>query len=100
MNKVNDHIQTNPTSSIFSLKRELVQKWLEEVKKECCGPNQTNEEIYYGGAPFVVEDASTHWSEPNQVFTWWKNNIERKTKFKVLQEDANYGGIDVRKCQR
>jgi hypothetical protein len=58
------------------------------------------EEDYYGGPPFLVDDASTHWTEPHQLYTWWKNNVERKVKYKVLQEDATYSGPDHRRAAR
>jgi hypothetical protein len=34
------------------------------------------------------------------LFTWWKNNVERRTKFKILQDDAKYKNNDVRKMAR
>lgn len=49
---------------------------------------------------YVEGDSSTHWTEPSQLFTWWKNNIERKNKFKLIQTDAAYSGPDLRKSAR
>jgi hypothetical protein len=47
-----------------------------------------------------MSDPSTHWCEPHQLFTWWKNNVERRSKFKVLQDDAAYTDFDPRKIAR
>ena len=49
---------------------------------------------------YVEGDSSTHWTEPSQLFTWWKNNIERKNKFKLIQTDAEYSGSELRKSAR
>lgn len=56
--------------------------------------------FYKGGPIFDSSDPSTHWSEPHQLYTWWKNNVERKSKFLILQEDAMYKGLDPRRHQR
>ena len=66
----------------------------------CNGPTCLAEESYYGGSPFNMSDPSTHWCEPHQLFTWWKNNVERRSKFKVLQDDAAYTDFDPRKIAR
>ena len=66
----------------------------------CTGPTCHAEESYYGGSPFNIIDPSTHWCEPHQLFTWWKNNVERRSKFKVLQDDATYRDSDSRKIAR
>ena len=66
----------------------------------CSSPSCQAEEAYYGGSPFNIYDPSTHWCEPHQLFTWWKNNVERRTKFKVLQDDASYKDTDIRKMAR
>ena len=70
------------------------------LQELCCGPTCLAEEIYYGGSPFNIADPSTHWCEPHQLFTWWKNNVERRTKFKVHQDDAAYKDGDARKTAR
>jgi len=77
-----------------------VMDWLIAAKQTCCLPTYMAEEGYYGGPPFVSLDPSTHWSEPHQLYTWWKNNVERRSKFKVLQEDAKFKGLDPRRLQR
>eukprot|EP01035_Chromulina_nebulosa_P020736 gene20736-26886_t len=70
-------------------------RWLESAK-----PTYAEEEAHYGGPPFIVNNSSTYWTEPTQLYTWWKNNIERRNKFKVLQTDAEYNGNDARKQAR
>lgn len=66
----------------------------------CSAPSYPAEEAYFGGPPFCATDASTHWFEPHQFYTWWKNNIERKSKFRVLIHDSFYSGYDSRQLSR
>ena len=47
-----------------------------------------------GGTFHDPGDHTTFWSGADQFFTWWKNNVERKSKFKSLIVDANYEGVD------
>ena len=86
--------------SIFTFKKELVRSWLSKAKDQCKTQNYINEELEFGGPPFIENDPSTHWLEPNQLYTWWKNNVERRQKFRILQEDAMYNGDDARKKMR
>lgn len=97
---VSEFVKGKALPSIFTFKRELVMTWLIAAKQACCLPTIIAEEGYYGGPPFVDADPSTHWSEPHQLYTWWKNNVERRSKFKVLQEDAKYKGLDPKRLQR
>jgi hypothetical protein len=60
----------------------------------------TVEEGYFGGPSFSEHDVSTHWVEPGQLYTWWKNNIERRSKYKVLLDDAGFKGTDQRRAAR
>jgi hypothetical protein len=69
-------------------------------QEACCSSTLFAEEDYYGGTPFIFHDTSTHWTEPHQLYTWWKNNIERKSKYKILQKDATYCGLDQRRAAR
>jgi hypothetical protein len=41
-------------------------------------------------------------TQPKQFATWWKNNIERKAKFKMLQNDASLAEDekDIKTIQR
>jgi hypothetical protein len=98
--KVSDYVQGKNLPSIFTFKRELVLGWLEEAKAACSDLNYDAEEAYYGGPPFVENDLSTYWSEPHQLYTWWKNNVERRTKYKIIQDDSLYVGNDPRRVAR
>ena len=112
---VSDFVRGKTLPSIFTFKRDLVLKWLVDAKvilcvtpmvvtatnwsvcqRACCGHTYAAEESYYGGPTFIENDASTHWTEPHQLYTWWKNNIERRTKFRTLQADALYAGKEPR----
>ena len=97
---VSEFVKGKALPSIFTFKRELVMDWLLAAKRACCQSTIVAEETYYGGPPFVHHDPSTHWSEPHQLYTWWKNNVERRSKFKVLQEDTKYKGLDPKRLQR
>jgi len=98
--KVSDYVQGKRLPSIFTFQRELVMGWLEEAKAACSDMNYDAEEAYYGGPPFIENDLSTHWSEPHQLYTWWKNNVERRTKYKIIQDDSLYEGTDPRRVAR
>lgn len=98
--RVSDYVRGKHLPSIFTFRRELVMGWLNSAKEACCGPDYPGEERYYGGPQFVYDDTSTHWSEPHQLYTWWKNNVERRTKYRVIQEDAIYSGFDPRRISR
>lgn len=98
--RVSEFVKGKSLPSIFTFKKELVTKWLEEAKEDCHSVTYSSEEMYYGGPPFIHDDSSTHWSEPHQLYTWWKNNVERRSKFKILQEDAAYSGSDQRRIAR
>ena len=74
--------------------------WLDMAKEDCCQCDLQGEEGRYGGPPFHPSDPSTHWSEPHQLYTWWKNNVERKTKFKIIVDDSGYEGSDERRAAR
>ena len=96
--------------SIFTFDKQLVTQWLVEAKESCKNSYIQNPltsaymivngEQYYGGPAFIYDDLSTHWTESSQLYTWWKNNVERRNKFRVLQEDALYRGVDVRRACR
>jgi hypothetical protein len=93
-------MKQNIVLSVFSVKKDIIQKWIEDVTNDCVLPEMKSNEEKFGGALFARSDPSTHWTQSDQLITWWKNNIDRRTKFKVLQEDASYSGTDVRKIQR
>lgn len=97
---ISDFVRGKNLPSILTFRREQVMDWLQEAKQACCGPSLEGDEAFYGGPHFADNDASTHWSEPHQLYTWWKNNVERRSKFKILQDDAMYCGGDPRKLAR
>ena len=66
----------------------------------CTGSAYEADLALYGGPPFVLNDFRTHWSEPHQLYTWWKNNIERKSKYLSLERDAEYDGTEQFKACR
>ena len=70
------------------------------MQQACITPSYQSEEMYYGGPVFKEFDASTFWTEPHQLYTWWKNNVERRSKFRVLQLDAQYTGREPRQMAR
>lgn len=85
---------------MLTFKRDLVVSWLLEAKEDCTSPFYAEEEQYYGGTTFNYYDAGTYWTEPHQLYTWWKNNIERRSKYKVLVQDSRYVGPDPRDIAR
>lgn len=96
-----DYFKDHPTSSsIFAGRKDLVAKWLKEAQEECSKLSGADERAYYGGPYFILQDTSTYWTETNQLVQWWKNHVERKTKFKNMQDDALYEGLDYKKIQR
>ena len=78
----------------------MVQQWLNEAKSECGLASNVQAEALYGGSPFITKDTTTFWRDPVQFYNWWKNNIERKSKLKVLQDESIYEGQDSKKLQR
>jgi hypothetical protein len=97
---VADCVKGKILPSIFTFQKEVVKEWLVTARISCSLPSLVEEERIYGGPQFDMNDMSTHWTEPHQLYTWWKNNVERKSKFKILQQDAVYKGVDYRRTQR
>ena len=56
--------------------------------------------VNLGGTTFNIRDNATYWTNPDQFFTWWKNNVERKSKFQSLVIDSRYVGSDRSMSQR
>eukprot|EP01041_Mallomonas_annulata_P003549 gene3549-7064_t len=101
LRKVSEFVKGKFLPNIFTFKKEVVTTWLEQAKEDCsCASSYAAEEVYYGGPPFMSQDPSTHWSDPNQLYTWWKNNVERRSKFRILQDDMGYVGEDSRRSAR
>ena len=64
----------------------LVMTWLQQAYRNCRDGHIVH---HLGGTAFNASDAATYWTDPHQFLpTWWKNNIERKSKFETLQRDA------------
>jgi hypothetical protein len=97
---VADYVKGKILPSIFTFNKDIIKGWLDAAHKSCSGDNFMDVQMYYGGPTYDIRDPTTHWSEPHQLYTWWKNNVERKTKFKILQNDAAYQGTEIRKLQR
>jgi hypothetical protein len=100
LHHVCNFVQGKRLPSIFTFPRDLVMSWLEAAKQDCIDCDLEFEEGHYGGPPFMPDDPSTHWSEPHQLYTWWKNNVERKTKFSIIVGDSSYHGCDERRVAR
>jgi len=78
-----------------------VQNWLRKGWNDCQVDAYCHKlEKLFGGTRFSVSDSTTYWSDVSQFITWWKNNIERKSKFKMLNSDAEYVGDTQRLLQR
>jgi hypothetical protein len=77
---VSEFVNGKVLPSIFTFNRKLVTHWLDLASETCSNKNYLAEERYYGGAPFVRNNPATYWTEPHQLYTWWKNNVERKVR--------------------
>jgi len=75
-----------------------VQQWITAGTRDCgIDPNLHSS---LGGTAFNIRDKSTYWTQPSQFFTWWKNNVERRSKFQSLVNDSRYYGRDFQDSQR
>jgi hypothetical protein len=54
----------------------------------------------FGGVDFDAGRPQSHWTCAQQFYTWWKNNVERKSKFRMLKIDACYLGDDETQRKR
>jgi hypothetical protein len=87
-------------ANIFSFKSAVVSQWLSEAKATCQLPLYKTEEAFFGGPSFLLEDPRTYWVDMAQFLTWWKNNIERRQKHRVLVDGAFYQGADMVRSAR
>lgn len=55
----------------------IVKEWLTSAVGDAKDP-RLNQVL--GGTTLEEEDLTTYWTDPNQFMTWWKNNVERKSK--------------------
>lgn len=75
------------TSSIsFPFATSDITDWLRFAAHDCT--MNIEYQLALGGTQFDASNPSTYWTSPNQFLTWWKNNIERKSKLLSLQRDA------------
>ena len=89
--------------SLFAFKKSIIQKWLDVAKEGCTSESNEafkNMEEYFGGSAFDITNKGSHWQEPMHLFTWWKNSIERRVKFKLVQESAIYSGSNTKLLQK
>jgi hypothetical protein len=94
---VNSHVVT----SIYSIHPTVVSKWFKLVLEDLKVVSVLERlETIYGGPAFASQDKGSYWSEVIQFTNWWKNNVERKVKFKIIQENALYSGEDAQRLQR
>ena len=92
-----DYVSSLETSPEFPFDNNLVKSWLVTAKNEC-GSASFAEVL--GGISFNDDDVTSHWTQPRQFFTWWKNNVERRSKFATLMKDAEYAGDNEKAIQR
>jgi hypothetical protein len=70
----------------FPFAESVIQEWIDEAIQDCrLSPDFLKK---FGGTDFDLEDSGTYWTQPSHFFTWWKNNVERKSKFQSLSRDA------------
>lgn len=81
----------------FPFDEEDVKQWLVLGRFDCEGAIF---QAQLGGTAISHSDIRTFWTEPQQFFTWWKNNIERKKKHETLISDSDYRGFDLKLSQR
>jgi hypothetical protein len=75
-----------------------IDQWIAGGAHDCGIDPQLQASL--GGTAFNVRDKTTYWTHSSQFFTWWKNNIERKSKFQSLVKDSKYFGADLLDSQR
>ena len=92
-----EYVKGRHLPSIFTFPKVVVLNWFARAKHACAQACYVEDEQYYGGPPFAWGNSTTHWTEPSQLFTWWKNNIERKAKYSAMLSEAFYTGSDERK---
>ena len=63
-----------------------MQSWIDKAKQQSGKNSMVHMEL--GGTIFDAEDPSTHWRTSAQFFTWFKNNVERRSKYEALIQDS------------
>lgn len=79
--------------SIKDIATDIIMQWLEEAKNDTDLPPTS----VLGGTVFDSDNISTYWSDPRQLLTWWKNNVERTNKRSYYLKEATYTGNDANK---
>lgn len=80
--RILEHCRSLEHAPDFPFPSELVTKWLMTARQDCINKAIDAE---FGGVKFNEEDPSSYWTSVSQFFTWWKNNIERRKKFRLLK---------------
>ncbi len=88
-----EYVKGRHLPSIFTFPKAVVLHWFAKAKHACAQSCYIEDEQYYGGPPFALMNSTTHWTDPSQLFTWWKNNIERKAKYTAMLSEAFYTGL-------
>jgi hypothetical protein len=78
----------------FPLSPEDVRSWLVKAQNDCIICEESFH-IGLGGRCYDPADETTYWTKPQQFYTYWKNNVERKSKLLILQRDAAYRPSDT-----
>ena len=106
-------------SIAFPFSETSVDSWFQSALIDCRQDSIETRNFFLivGGTQFDEVDSSTYWTHPKHFYTWlvlslyyspniyysifkiafyrWKNNIERKSKFKVIENDSCYCGIET-----
>lgn len=91
LTRILEHCRSLDVSPEFPFSNELVQKWLNMARQDCINRAIS---VDFGGVVFDENDLGSYWTAPHQFFTWWKNNVERRKKFRLLKADATFSGED------
>jgi hypothetical protein len=86
------YVSQLPAAPDFPFDVVLVEKWLRETRTECT--EDPNGPADYGGLKFDGSNPASYWTCAQQFYTWWKNNVERRSKYKTLKKEAAYTGTD------
>jgi hypothetical protein len=70
----------------FPFPEEVIQEWIDKAIEDCMISPEFAKK--FGGTDFDLKDSGTYWTHPSHFYTWWKNNVERKSKFQSLSKDA------------
>ena len=80
---------------------DQIAKWLKNAYEDCSILQDHEDETNLFGSPyFNCNDGTSYWAHATQFCTWWKNNIERKSKFKLMIKESKYEGDEDKMLQR